>query len=329
MSAGSSNDVVVVTFQAFDPADDESAGLLAAADLDIRFAPKTGARSPAEVAMLMGDAVAGVVSTDPFDRSVFEACPRLRVLARVGVGFDSIDLDAATEAGVVVTTTPGANDHAVADHTLALILAAMRRIVEADASVRRGEWRRGRDDCGWELHGRTVGIVGLGAIGQAVARRLRGFDCVVLAHDVVPRSVDGVEVVPLAELLERSEIVTVHVPLLDETRGLIGRAELDLLRPEAILVNAARGGIVDEEALVEALTSGRIRAAALDVFAEEPPVASPLLGLPNVILSPHVAGLSLDSMYRMLRLAAQSVVSVLSGGEPRGIVNPLALAARR
>jgi D-3-phosphoglycerate dehydrogenase len=329
MSALSSSGVVVVTFQGFDPEDDESAGVLAAADLDVRFAPKTGPRSPAEVAMLMSDAVAGVVSTDPFERSVFDACPRLRVLARVGVGVDSIDLDAATEAGVVVTTTPGANDQAVADHTLALILAAVRRVVEADASVRRGEWRRGRDDCGWELHGRTVGIVGLGAIGQAVARRVRGFDCVVLAYDVVPRSVDGVEMVPLAELLERSEIVTVHVPLLEETRGLIGRAEMDLLRPEAIVVNAARGGVVDENALVEALTSGHIRGAALDVFVEEPPAGSPLLALPNVVLSPHVAGLSVDSMQRMLRLAARSVVSVLAGDEPRGIVNPLALAARR
>jgi phosphoglycerate dehydrogenase-like enzyme len=324
----SSNGVVVVTFPGFDRSDPESAGLLEAAALDIRLAPKTGPRDPVEVVALMTDAVAGIVSTDPFDSSVFGACPNLRVLARVGVGVDSIDLAAATAAGVVVTTTPGANDQVVADHTLALMLAAVRRIVETDGSVRAGEWNRGGPLTAWDLYGRTVGIVGLGAIGQGVARRLRGFDCTVLGHDVEPRVVDGVVPVSLTELLERSHIVTVHVPLNDFTRGLIGERELALLPPGSIVVNAARGGIVDEHALVAALRSGHVRAAALDVFVDEPPAGSPLLELPNVVLSPHVAALSEDSIRRMLGLAAQAVVSVLEGREPAGVVNPPALAPR-
>ena len=324
MSAGD----VLVTFPAFDHADAETTGILARAGLEIRLAPKTGARSPAELARLVGEAVAVIASTDPFDRSVFDGCPRLRVVARVGVGVDSIDLEAATAAAVVVTTTPGVNDQVVADHTLALMLAAIRRVVEADGSVRRGEWRRGSDMTAWGLHRRTVGIVGLGAIGQAVARRLTGFDCTLLAHDVEQRAFDGVELVPLGELLARAEIVTVHVPLDDSTRGLIGADEIAQLRPGAIVVNAARGGIVDEAALTEGLRSGHVHAAALDVFEHEPPVGSPLLELPNVVLSPHVAALSEESVRRMLRLAAEAVVTVLRGGEPPGVVNPTALAAR-
>jgi phosphoglycerate dehydrogenase-like enzyme len=325
----SSAGVVVVTFPAFDVDDPESGGVLTGAGLEIRLCPKTGARTPDEVVTVMADAVAGIVSTDPFDKRVFAACPKLRVLARTGVGFDSIDLEAATAAGVVVTTTPGVNNEVVADHTLALILAAVRRVVESDASVRRGEWRRGTDLPVWDLHGATVGIVGLGAIGQAVARRLLGFDCTLLAYDVDDRHADGVRRVSLAELLGRSEIVTVHVPLLESTRGLIGAGELALTRPDAILVNTSRGGIVDEEALVAALHSGRIRAAALDVFASEPPAGSPLLGLPNVVLTAHLAGLSEASIARMLRVASQAVVSVLEGGEPTGVVNPRVLAAVR
>ena len=325
----SATGVVVVTFPSFDVDDPESGGVLTAAGLEIRLSPKTGERTPADVVAVMADAVAGIVSTDPFDDQVFAACPRLRVLARTGVGLDSIDLEAATAAGVVVTTTPGVNNEVVADHTLALILATVRRVVESDASVRRGEWRRGSDLPVWDLHGATVGIVGLGAVGQAVARRLLGFDCTVLAYDVADRRVDRVERVSLAELLTRSEIVTVHVPLLKSTQGLIGVRELAVIRPDAIIVSTSRGGIVDEEALIEALRSGRIRAAALDVFAHEPPAGSPLLGLPNVVLTAHLAGLSEASITRMLRIAAQAVVSVLEGGEPAGVVNPHVLTAVR
>lgn len=320
--------MVVVTFPAFVADDPAHSGVLTDAGMLIRFAPRIGARTVAEVVELIGEAVAAIVSTDPFDASVFGACPRLRVVARVGVGVDSIDLGAATSAGVVVTTTPGMNGHAVADHTLALILAVVRRVVESDLSVRRGEWRRDAAATPWELHGATVGIVGLGAIGRSVARRLQGFECTILAYDLEPRTVDGVEAVSLDELLRRSDIVTVHVPLNDSTQVLLGSRELARLRAGAILVNTSRGGVVDEAALYAALAEGRLRAAALDVFADEPPMGSPLLNLPNVVVTPHLAGLSVSSVASMLRLASRSVVTVLAGGVPDSIANPDVLAAR-
>jgi len=313
---------VVVTFPGFVPDDPAHSGLLTDAGMRIRFAPKTGARSAVEVADLIGDAVAAIVSTDPFDASVFAACTRLRILARTGVGLDSIDLDAATAAGVVVTTAAGANDQAAADHTLALMLAAVRRLVESDASVRRGEWPRDAASTAWDLDGATVGIVGLGSIGRAVARRLRGFGCSILAHDLVPTTMEGIEFVPLDELLGRSDVVTLHVPLNDSTQVLIGTRELAQLRAGAILVNTSRGGVVDEVALFGALADGRLRAAALDVFVDEPPRLSPLLGLPNVVLTPHIAGLSTGSIAKMLRLASRSILTVLDGGVPESVANP-------
>ena len=324
----SAPETVVVTFPGFVADDPAHSGVLRDAGLRIRFAPKTGVRTTAELADLLGDAVAAIVSTDPFDASVFSACPRLRVLARSGVGVDSIDLDAATHAGVVVTTAAGANDQAVADHTLALMLAAVRRVVEFDTCVRRGEWRRDSSATAWDLHGATVGIVGLGSIGRAVARRLQGFGCAILAYDIAPETVNGVECVSLDELLRRADIVTLHVPLNDSTEALIGTPELKQLRNGAIVVNTSRGGVVDEAALYAALAEGRLRAAALDVFVDEPPAGSPLLDLPNVVLTPHVAGLSKSSIAQILRVASQSILTVLDGGVPESVANPDVLAIR-
>src|SRR5215210_1010809 len=174
---------VLVTWMGFDPEGPRTGARLREAGLELRLAPKLGARTGAEVAKLAAGAVAAIVSTDPFDREVFASAPRLRVVARVGVGTDSIDLAAATQAGVVVTTTPGANTETAADHALALILGAVRRIVEHDGSIRRGEWPRGGALTPWDLHGATVGLIGYGAIGRAVARRLRGFGVELLACD--------------------------------------------------------------------------------------------------------------------------------------------------
>jgi phosphoglycerate dehydrogenase-like enzyme len=323
MSADGASPVVLVTWMDFDPDGHRTGARLRAAGLDIRLAPKTGARSPADMARLAANAVAAIVSTDPFDRHVFSAAPRLRAIARVGVGTDSIDLTAATEAGVVVMTTPGANRETTADHALALILAALRRVVEHDASVRRGEWRRGGDATPWELNGTTVGLVGYGEIGRAVARRLRGFDVALLVCDPVAR---GVATVGLPELLRRSDVVSLHVPLTDATSGLLGAPELGLMRASAVLVNTSRGGLVDEAALADALAHGRLRGAALDVFADEPDVPRALAERPNVILTPHTGGLSDRSIASMTERATSHVLAALDGvPDPAAVANPAVL----
>lgn len=319
---------VVVTYPGFDPDDPRSAGLLRAAGLETRHQPRSGERTAADVARLMHGAVAGIVSTDPFDESVFAACPDLQVLARVGVGIDSIDVEAATRAGVAVTITAKVHADSVADHTVALMLACTRRLVENDRAIRAGDWDRGGRLLAGELTGATVGIVGLGRTGQAVARRLAGFDVELLACDVAPLAAPGVEQVPLDELMSRSQVVTLHVPLLPSTRGLVGARELGLMRKDAILVNTSRGAIVDEGALADALREGRLAGAALDVFTHEPPAGSPLLALPNAVLSPHVGGISSRSQPSMLEQAAASVVAVLELRAPAGLVNPAALGAR-
>jgi phosphoglycerate dehydrogenase-like enzyme len=315
---------VLVTWISFDPGDPHTGLLLQEAGLDIRLAPKIGPRSPDELADLLSGAVGAIASTDPFDRSVFEAAPDLRVIARVGVGIDSIDLEAATEAGVVVTTTPGANRETVADHALALILTSVRRIVEHDASIRRGEWARAGAMTPWDFHRTTVGLLGFGEIGRAVERRLRGFGVKILISDPARRR--RKDVVSLDELLARSDIVSLHLPLLTGTRGIIGARELARMRRDAILVNTSRGALIDEHALIDALASGRLRGAALDVFADEPAVPPALLAMPNVVLTPHIGGLSVRSITAMTRLATHSVLSVLAGRPIHdAIVNPRVL----
>lgn len=318
---------VVVTYPGFDVGDPATAGRLRAAGFEVRLEPRNGERTPEQVIAFMADATAGIVSTDPFDAEVFAHCPRLRVLGRVGVGVDTIDVDAATRAGVAVTTTPKVNANTVADHTLALLLACRRRLLENDAAVRAGRWDRGGALTGHDMMGAVVGVIGLGAIGRGVVRRLSGFDVEVLGSDVGVTRCDGVKVVSLDELLRASDMVTLHVPLAESTRGLIGAAELQRMRPGAILVNTARGGVVDQDALVASLRAQHLAAVGLDVFASEPPVGSPLLDLPNVVLSPHIAGISVGAQRQMLRMVVDSVLDVLTGRRPVGLVNPEAVAA--
>lgn len=316
---------VVVTWPDYDPDGEHLGRALKRAGLTVRLEAKRGARSAAQMRGLLDGAVAAIVSTDPFDAGVLAASPGLRVIARVGVGVDSIDLDAATAQGVAVTITPGANEATVADHTVALMLAALRRICEHDAGVRQGEWNRtGRHTPGL-LSGSTVGLVGFGQIGRTVAVRLGGFAVRVLVSDPIEPRDETVECVSLDALLAASDVVSLHAPLLPTTRRLIGARELALMRPTAVLVNTARGEVVDEQALVDALECGRLRAAALDVFEHEPPRASRLLSLPNVVLSPHNAGLSIPSIEEMTRRATSSVIEVLCGGAPEHLANPQVL----
>jgi phosphoglycerate dehydrogenase-like enzyme len=316
---------VLVTWPDYDRTG--AARRLTAAGCHLRLAPKVAERSPADMIGLLDGVAAAIVSTDPFDADVLEGAAALRVIARIGVGTDSIDMDVATRRGVAVCTTPGANASSTADHAVALMLAALRRITEFDSSIRDARWARTGEAAPWELNRATVGLVGLGAIGRLVRRRLTGFRTHVLACDPEAEPEAGTELVGLDELLRRSDVVSLHLPLTSATRHLIDRRRLALMRPGAVLVNTARGALVDEEALADALEGGRLRAAALDVFEREPPVRTRLLALPNLILTPHVAGVSERSVEEMTRRATDAVLDVLAGRTPANLVNPEALAA--
>jgi phosphoglycerate dehydrogenase-like enzyme len=277
----------------------------------MRIAAKRGARSPEELLALTADVAGAIVSTDPFTRDVIRDSPHLQVIARVGVGVDSIDVGAATELGVAITTTPGANEETVADHTIAMMLGLLRRIPLNDAGVRRGEWNRTGAHTPRQLAGCTVGLIGYGNIGRLVARRLAGFGVDLLVSDPMLGQSDSPRSVELAELLAHSDVVSLHTPLIPATTNLIDQAALQLMQPHAVLVNTSRGGVVDEAALIRALAEGVIAGAALDVFETEPPIASPLLAMPNVVVSPHVAGISTTSLELMMRLATASVIDVI------------------
>jgi glyoxylate reductase len=235
----------------------------------------------------------------------------------MSVGIDHIDLAAATSRGIPVGHTPGVLTETTADLSFALLLAAARRIPEAERFVRDGRWtsaRRWAPDMfvGRDVHGAVLGVIGLGAIGQAVARRAQGFGMTVLGWTPSGRAVPGVESVGFDELLARSDFVSVHVALADETRGLLGAEQIASCKPGAVLVNSARGGIVDEAALAEALASGRLSAAALDVFESEPlDPASPLLEAPNLVLAPHIGSASIATRRRMADLAVANLLAGL------------------
>lgn len=257
------------------------------------------------------------------------AAPRLSVVGVASVGTDRIDLAAATQAGVMVVNAPTGNTIAAAEHTVALMLSLLRRIPRADASVREGRWDRSALT-GSELRGRTVGIIGLGRIGKAVARRVAAFEARVLAYDpylTADQATEaGARLVGLPELL-RADIVTVHTPLTRATRGLVGRAAIEAMKPGAYLLNVARGGIVDETLLAEALTEGRLGGAALDVYSAEPLAAdSPLRGTPNTILSPHLGASTREAQDRVGVEMAEQVVMALSGVTPPYAINAPAVA---
>ncbi len=320
--------VVLITFPDYATDHPQHGGALTAAGYTMRIAPKRGLRTPDELLDLCADAAGAIVSTDPFTADVLRNCPGLQVIARVGVGVDSIDVAAATDLGVAITTTPGANEETVADHAIAMMLALLRRIPLNDAEVRSGGWNRTGPYTPLLLTGSTVGLIGYGNIGRLVARRLAGFDVELLVTDPAMAGSESPRAVDLDELLARADVVSLHCPLIPTTRHLIGRRALSLMQPHAVLVNTSRGGVVDETALIRALQDGAIAGAALDVFEVEPPHHSPLLAMPNVVISPHVGGLSTKSVDVMIRLATTSVIEVLAGRVPDGLANPAILDER-
>jgi glyoxylate reductase len=292
--------------------------------------------SPAELAeLLRGCDGALTMVTDRIDAALLDAVPGLRVIGTFAVGYDNIDVAAATARGVAICNTPGVLTEATADAAFSLLLAAARRIPEGIAYVRGGEWRAWRPLVllGQDIHAATLGIVGLGRIGRAVARRARGFEMRVLYHGR-ERQPDaerelGVEYAPLDELLAAANFVSLHCALTPATRGLIGARAFGIMRPDAILINAARGPVVDTDALMTALRDGQIGGAALDVTDPEPlPVDHPLIGLPNAIVVPHTASSTVATRDRMADLAARNILAVLGGTPPPAIVNPEVLTAR-
>lgn len=258
---------------------------------------------------------------DQVDEEFFAAAgPQLRCVANVAVGYDNVDLEAAARRGVAVTNTPGVLDDATADLTMALILAATRRIAEGDRLIRSGRpWSWGMSFMlGSSLQGKLLGIVGLGGIGSRVAERARAFGMEIAYHSRHPAPTEaqlGAERMPLERLLAEADVLSLHCPLTPETRHLIGAAELEAMKPSAVLVNAARGPVVDERALAEALAAGTIAAAGLDVYEREPQVEPGLLDLDNVVLAPHLGSATVETRAAMAELAARNAIAAVRGEE--------------
>ena len=270
---------------------------------------------------------------DRMDGEVMDHAPSLRVISNIAVGYDNIDVPAATARGILVTNTPGILTETTADFAFTLLLAAARRMIESDRFARSGQWKRWKLDLllGTDAHHATIGIVGLGRIGQAMARRARGFAMPIL-YSSPRRAAPEIEQelaarhVPLETLLRESDFVSLHCPLKPDTRHLIGPAELALMKPTAILINTTRGPVVDEAALAEALRDRRILAAGLDVFEKEPEIHPGLIGLSNVVLAPHSGSGSRQTRLRMVEVASQNLFAALRGETPPNLLNPQALS---
>ena len=283
----------------------------------------------AETVEVLRDADAVLVNLHPLPGAVIRKLSRCRVISRYGVGYDNVDVNAATEAGIWVARVPDFCLEDVSDHCLALLLSCIRHTALRDRRIRRGEWKQIGEYPSFRILGRTLGLVGFGTIARALLRKVSGFGLAgILVFDpyVDRREIEaaGARAVGIRELLKESDYVSVHAPLTPETRGLIGARELGLMKRHAILVNTARGPLVDEKALAEALRTGKLGAAALDVFIEEPlPAASPLRELENVILTDHCGWYSEESMVELKTKTARNALEVLKGGRPLYAVNSL------
>jgi D-3-phosphoglycerate dehydrogenase len=282
---------------------------------EIVYNPHGRPLQPGELLALLGGVEGVVAGVDFFDASVFAGAPdTLKVVSRYGTGYDRVDVMAAARRGVVVTNTPGVNSESVADLAFALMLAAARRIPALDASVKRGEWPR---TTGMELFGKTLGILGLGAIGRAVARRAQGFSMRVLAYDPYMDAEyagkNGIEPCAFDEAVAAADILSLHMPLTDAMRGCIGAEAISRMKPGAIVVNTARGGLIDEDAAYEALVSGQLGGLGLDAFAMEPPGKNKLLELDNVIATPHAGSSTREATAAMGVMAVRNLMDVLAG----------------
>ena len=270
---------------------------------------------------------AHVASAEVLSDDVMAMAPDLKIISRMGVGYDAIDVPAATKRGIALTITPGANADAVAEYTVALMLALTRRIPEIDAFAKQGEWKT---VFGHSLYGKTLGIIGAGDIGKRVMRNVAGFSMRLLLADPYPdpahASSYDAQYCPLEQLIRESDYITVHCPLSRETHHLLSEKEFALMKPTAYIINCARGEIINEKALISALAEKRIAGAALDVYEKEPFAAdNPLFGFDNVVLSPHIAGMTYECRRDVIEMAFQNIIDISEGRLPAGLVNPEAL----
>ncbi len=276
-----------------------------------------------ELMELIEDVDAAIVGDDYFTAAVLTKANRLKIIAKYGVGVDRIDLKAATDKGIVVSNVPGGNKHAVADLALTLMLVLSRQLNKAQDVVKQLGWKV---VIGQEIYRKTLGVVGMGQIGKEVIQRAKGFSMNILAYDPYPNlefaQEHGVNIVTAEELLSRSDVVSLHLPSLPSTKHFINERTIALMKPSAFLINTARGDIVNEPDLIKALQEKRIAGAALDALAQEPPGDHPFIHMDNVIVTPHIAGHSVEANYTVAMSAARSVIQVLKGGKPEYIANP-------
>ena len=306
---------VLVTARSFGTADDLAVRLLEENGCEVKKLNAGDGPISEQLKTELPTADAVIAGLENYDRTLMENAGHLKVISRYGVGYDKVDLKAASDCRIAVTVTPDANKDSVADLAVSLMLNCARNIITMDKGIKSGSQTR---PAGVEMWGKTLGIVGAGRIGKGVAKRCTGFNMKILCYD---QYIDetfqtecGAAYVSLDTLIREADFITIHSPLTAETKNMFGREQFRAMKPDAILVNTARGGIVDEEALYEALKSGQIRAAALDATAAEPPYGSPLCSLPNCILTPHAGAATLEAVSRMSLMAAQNALDVLAGG---------------
>jgi len=292
--------------------------VLAGAGVEVIKADMKGEMTEERLMDWLKDIDGAIVGVVPMTARVMESSPRLKVVSMHGVGVDHIDLQAASRLGIVIANCPGTNDQAVADLAIGLMIAIARNIPPADRALRGQQWGR---YSGSELWGKTLGLIGYGRIGRGVAKRALGFDMQVLVYDpYIQADQIGLPDVRLTaslqEVIQSADFLSLHAALTEETRAMIGEPELAAMKPTAYLINTARGGLLDETALHKALQEKWIAGAALDVFVEEPPLGSPLLGLENIVVTPHVGAHTQEAIERMGIMAAQNVIQTLQGGQP-------------
>ena len=293
------------------------AGLAARAEVDY-YDTLPGSEDGLIERIAAAELVLNVRSSTRFPERVFSACPRLRLVSAWGTGTDHIDLAAAARQGVTITNTPGVSATSIAEHTLALVLAVARRIPQVDGATRSGAWPRGQSV---ELRGKTCGIIGLGAIGRRFAQLAAGIGMRVIAWTMHPRAIPEIEMVELDDLYRTSDVISVHLRLSEQTKGMIAEREFGLMKKTALLINTARGAIIDEVSLIQALSEGTISGAGLDVFATEPlPAGHPIAKLSNVVITPHCAGISPEALEAGLRMSVENVWAFLEGRTEHAVV---------